>query len=219
MRAKTLAAIEDEVNKYPDSYWNTIKKPVTIYTYKASSDKVRSGGYSDNEKGQIWIRGRDSADLLGLVRKTVHHEITHYNDEKIFGSGEQYGLRVYGGSYGKQYGGKSGADAISSGKLGNDDTRPLGFVRDYGYSGGIFEDQATVAECMFTNHDSCIQSAEKDSILARKIAIAKAGYCQITPRADGGCDMDEAYWKNLQPTDPNYKLLPASKPIAPVGVK
>jgi len=196
-RAQVLAAIEREVEKYPQSYWENAK-PLMIYTYGGQLDQV-GGGYAS--KDRIWINGRADQDF---IPRAFQHELAHYNDTRTFVSNEQFATKVYGDSYGKAYGGASGAEAIARGKF--DWGAPEGFARTYGYEGGISEDKATIVETMFMNYPYVEEVAKTDTVFAQKVQIIKDGFYQTT----GGA-MNDAYWQNLKPIDPSYRV--ARKPF------
>lgn len=220
-RATALSLIEGELDKYPREYWDTAN-PGTIYTYKARpgmESRVKSGGYSSNYGGHMWLRGEIALSDPEHFAGSVDHELAHYNDNRTFVSDRTFGQEVYGSSYGRAYAGETGTDALLSGKLGYG--RPEGFARDYGYQGGVAEDKATIVEAMFKNYPAVQRAMWGDPVLTRKVEILKFGFSQATKGA-----MGESYWNNLRPIDATYQLPSTiSKPnlvqsvVSKLGVK
>lgn len=208
-----LRAIEQEVQKYPPEYWqNANRVLVTTYGYTPSAENRAVangkiiGGHSGS--GEIWLNGSHLNSSSKIYSPTdysslVHHEFGHNNEVRLFGSDERWATEVYGPQYGSAYAGKSGYDAQVSGKF----ERPEGFARDYGHLGGIKEDQATVVESMFTNYSAVKRATATDPTLAAKVALVKTGYANMSNGA-----MDDAYWLNLKPIDPNFVLPPTPTP-------
>ena len=204
-RAATLDAFGDELLKYPPSFWKA-GGPVTIYTFSPMSEKeekFKVGGYSINwgDAPHIWVKTESMGSYVPpYTLETLHHELAHYYDN-FFPSDDMWGKTVYGDQYGYAYGGTSGAEAISLGKIPT--LRPFGFAGPYGYAGGVLEDKATVAGALFMNPAVVFEATKTDTILALKVQMIQGGYLQ----ASSG-EMDQTYWQKLVPIDPSYNLLP-----------
>lgn len=217
-RAAAISIVEQELEKYPPTYWQNAN-PVTVYTYGYTPEAIAQtasagqfvGGWADRYSQQVWLNGTEVNPANGLggtqnLAATIDHELTHYNDAQLFGSDAQYAYGVYGPQYGTAYAGQSGWEAQLSGKF----ERPEGFARDYGYLRGIKEDQATVVESMFANYPAVEQAMQTDGTLAAKVDLAKQGFYNMSTGV-----MNDAYWQNLKPINPNYALPPMIASPAP----
>lgn len=208
IRADGISNVADQLSKYSPEYWQN-SNPVTIYTYGSATigPPINAGGYHDS-RGFIWVNGSglDAGSPIYNPQGfdvAINHELAHLNSTQLFGSNLRYGYSVYGPQYGYAYAGESGNAAIADGKLGVS-TRPEGFIRDYGYRGGIDEDQATVVDSMFRNYGAVEQAAQTDGTLATKVALAKQGFSNMSNGV-----MNDAYWQNLKPIDPAFTLQPS----------
>ena len=201
LRAWTASAIETELGKYPPEYWENANKGA-IYDFMPRPDMqgvVREGGHATapgDPRAHMYINGLNTGANIAVI---INHELSHFNDDKTFVPDSTFGTAVYGSAYGMSYAGSSGYEAITSGKF--DIGRPDGFADSYGYRGGVQEDKASIVEAMFTNYSVVREAMQTDPILAHKVQLLQSGFEKSTNGV-----MNEAYWQNLRPIDPWYRL-------------
>lgn len=201
-RAVALDALSQELSKYPPKYWEN-SDAAFVYTFgqNPSAPPIGPNGATVHDFNYIWLKGTNAIQNPSEFSTAINHELAHFNEVQLFGSDAKWGEAIYGPQYGNAYLGQSGSEAIQA-KMSSPE-RPEGFARDYGYFGGVKEDEAAVVEKMFENYPAVEDAAKTDPVLASKVTLAKQGFYNMSNGT-----MNDTYWTNLQPIDPLYKLPP-----------
>ncbi len=131
--------------------------------------------------------GEGKIAITGDSPRTFHHELLHCADASDGGlenDNIEWGVQKHGSGFAKLY----PTESEELKKLYW--PRPEGFVRAYGKYGGIDEDQATVADAMWTNYHQVMLWAEREPALSVAVNEIKAFYYALS-----GGKMDEIFWK------------------------
>lgn len=200
IRAATLKTIEEEILKYPPEFWQNAN-PVTVHPYSYTPAALAAGvgslsGQANQPPGTLFLNSMQDSTQAAI---TFDHELTHVNQVQLFGSEQNWGQTVYGPQYPYAYAGQKTGDVVAANF--RTDARPEGFIEYYGFGAGIHEDWSTTAQSMFTNYSAVQQAAQTDPVLAQKVALAQQGFYNMSNGV-----MDQRYWDNLKPIDPNFTL-------------
>lgn len=200
-----LIDMQKQLGFYPPEFIKTsqLKKVSIARNWKILMKKdgkdveVPCVGFSESWNGRM---------ATASMGRTFHHELLHQADYADGGLDDENALWVttaHGPEYLKGFYGKHGTEAILDGTAHGD--RPEGFAEMYGKSGGVNEDQATIAEMMMSSPanyktlaawanglpDADGNKGKPELALLAKMKLTKEFYYKTS-----GGRMDDTFWKD-----------------------
>jgi hypothetical protein len=192
-RAHMIQMVSKEAAKYPQSFWKNMPGIHLEINPRAPESTRNFAGSAGQKNGEsyLWLSVSQSTYMKGVF----HHELAHRVDKAAgyFPQDKRWGITAYGTNNYEQ--------VYANNFDGNTRLRSTeGFICDYGCA-NQGEDKATISESMFVNYKDVMQVAQADPILAAKVTMVKEAYLAASNGA-----MNDTYWENLTPTEPNYSI-------------